>query len=183
MKRILSMLAVFVLLTGCSFTSEMDNTPTKKVENYLNNYQTLDDAVLTDLDTVVENEATFTDDQRESYKDILKKHYQDLTYVVKEETVNGDTATVEVEIEVTDFTKAIQESNLYLQEHQDEFLDDTGVYSEQKYNDYRLDRLKDVSDKVKYTIIFNLTKTDDEEWKIEDLTETDQEKILGIYSY
>lgn len=187
MKKIIVLLTAFIVLTGCSITDGMDNTPTKKVENYLNNYQTLDEEVLTDLDEVVENETTFTDEQKEDYKDILKKHYQNLTYTIKEETVNGDTATVEVEIEVSDFAKILDESNTYLNEHQDEFTDDSGLYSEQKYNDYRLDKLKDAEDKVKYTIYFNLTKEsteDDEgEWTINELTETDQEKILGIYKY
>jgi len=182
MKKILSLLTVFILLTGCSLTANMDNTPTKKVENYLNNYQTLSDDVLSDLDSVVQNAATFTDDQRELYKDILKKHYQDLTYTIKEETVNGDNAVVEVEIEVNDFSKILDESKTYLDENESEFFDETGEYSEEKYNDYRLDQLKDAKDKVKYTIYFNLTKVDDE-WVIDELTESDEEKILGIYKY
>ena len=37
----------------------MDNTPTKKVETYLNNYQTLDSNVLAQLDAIVENEEMF----------------------------------------------------------------------------------------------------------------------------
>ena len=168
MKKVLSLVTAFVLLTGCSLTKNMDNTPTKKVENYLSSYQTLDDNVLSDLDDIVEDEITFTDTQKESYKDILKKHYQDLTYEVKDETVNGDTATVEVEVEVTDYSKKA------------EFQDETGNYSEEKYNDYRLGLLKDVDEKVKYTITFNLTKIDDE-WTIEDLSDEDQQKLLGIY--
>lgn len=180
MKKVLSLLTAFVLLTGCSLTKNMDNTPTKKVENYLSSYQTLDDNVLSDLDDIVEDEITFTDTQKESYKDILKKHYQDLTYEVKDETVNGDTATVEVEVEVTDYSKSLAESEDYLSTNKAEFQDETGNYSEEKYNDYRLGLLKDVDEKVKYTITFNLTKIDDE-WTIEDLSDEDQQKLLGIY--
>lgn len=180
MKKVLSLLTAFVLLTGCSLTEEMDNTPTKKVENYLSSYQTLDENVLSDLNDIVEEEITFTDSQKESYKDILKKHYQDLTYTVKEETVNGDTATVEVEVEVTDYSKKLIESEGYLTTNKDEFQDEEGNYSEEKYNDYRLGLLKDTDEKVKYTILFNLTKTDDE-WTIDDLSDEDQQKLLGIY--
>ena len=94
MKKILSILSVLLIMTGCSLT-DMDNTPTKQVETYLNNYQTLDSNVLTELDAIVNNEEMFDEDQKVTYRDILKKHYQDLTYTIKEETVNGDKATVE----------------------------------------------------------------------------------------
>jgi uncharacterized protein with gpF-like domain len=110
MKRIFTFLAFALILTGCSIGEDMDNTPTKQVEAYLNNYQTLDSNVLAKLDAVVENEEMFDEDQKVTYRDILKKHYQDLTYTIKEETVNGDKATVEAEIEVNDYTKAIKEA-------------------------------------------------------------------------
>ena len=90
------------------------------------------------------------------------------------------TATVEVEVEVTDYSKSLAESEDYLSTNKAEFQDETGNYSEEKYNDYRLGLLKDVDEKVKYTITFNLTKIDDE-WTIEDLSDEDQQKLLGIY--
>lgn len=180
MKKLVALLTVFTLLTGCSLTKNMDNTPTKKVENYLNGYQTLSEDVLTDLDSVVEDEVSFTDTQKESYRDLLKKHYQDLTYTIKDETVNGDNATVEVEVEVKDYSEKLTEAESYLSTNKAEFNDEQGNYSEEKYNDYRLDLLKDVKDKVKYTINFNLTKSEDE-WVIDDLSEEDQQKLLGIY--
>lgn len=180
MKKVLALLTVFALLTGCSLTKKMDNTPTKKVENYLSGYQTLSEDVLNDLDNVVENEVTFNDTQKESYRDLLKKHYQDLTYTIKDETVNGDTATVEVEVEVRDYSKKLAEAEDYLSKNKDKFNDEKGNYSEEKYNDYRLDLLKNTKDKVKYTINFNLTKSDDE-WVIDDLSDEDQQKLLGIY--
>ena len=34
------------MITGCSIGEDMSNTPTKRVEEYLNNYQTLDSNVL-----------------------------------------------------------------------------------------------------------------------------------------
>ena len=103
MKKILSILSIGLILTGCSLGKDMRNTPTKQVETYLNQYQTLDSNVLTKLDSLVDQEELFDDDQKITYKDILKKHYQDLTYTIKEETVNGDKATVETEIEVNSF--------------------------------------------------------------------------------
>ena len=181
MKKLLSVLGLALVLTGCSI-GNMNNTPTKKVETYLNNYQTLDSNVLGELDTLVAQEETFDEDQRTTYRDIMKKHYQDLTYTIKEETVNGDKATVETEIEVNDYTKALKQAETYRTTNQNEFLDDEGMFDESMFNDYKLEALKDNKERVKYTIYFSLTKSGDE-WTLDDLTETEQEKILGIYEY
>ena len=182
MKKIIYILSLFFILTGCSIGSDMDNTPTKKVETYLNNYQTLDSNVLAKIDAVVNNEELFDEDQKVTYSDILKKHYQDLTYEIKEETVNGDKATVEAEIEVTDYTKALKEAESYRTTNEDEFLGEDDTFDEVKFNTYKLDLIKDSDERVKYTIYFSLTKENDE-WVLEDLTESEEEKILGIYEY
>ena len=182
MKKFLSILTIGLILTGCSIGKDMSNTPTKRVEAYLNNYQTLDSNVLSKIDSVVNLEETFDEDQKTTYKDILKKHYQDLTYTVKEETVNGDKATVEVEIEVNDYTKALKDAEAYKTTNESDLLDDTGKFDESKFNDYKLDLLKSSKERVKYTIYFSLTKTDDN-WVLDDLTKTDEDKILGIYEY
>ncbi len=181
MKKVLSILGIALVLTGCSI-GNMDNTPTKKVETYLNNYQTLDSNVLSELDSLVDQEEMFDEDQKTTYRDIMKKHYQDLTYTIKEETVNGDKATVEAEIEVNDYTKVLKEAETYRTTNEDEFLDDEGMFDESMFNDYKLEELKDNKERVKYTIYFSLTKSGDE-WVLDDLTETEQEKILGIYEY
>lgn len=181
MKKLLSILGLALVITGCSL-GNMDNTPTKQVESYLNDYQTLDSNVLSSLDAIVNQEELFDEDQKTTYRDILKKHYQDLTYTIKEETVNGDRATVETEIEVTDYSKVLKQAENYRSTNPSDLLDENGMIDEFKFNAYRLDLLKSSKDRVKYTIYFSLTKVDDE-WKLDNLTESEQEKILGIYEY
>lgn len=182
MKKILSVLSIVLLMSGCSIGKDMSNTPTKRVETYLNNYQTLNSNVLTKVDSIVNEEELFTDEQKSTYRDLIKKHYQDLTYTIKEETVNGDKATVETEIEVNDYTKVLKSAQSYRVTNEKEFLDTNGNFDESKFADYRLHLLKSSKDKVKYTIYFSLTKVD-KEWKLDDLTNTEEEKILGIYEY
>lgn len=182
MKKILLIFTLVLVLTGCSLTENMDNTPTKQVETYLNNYQTLDSNVLAELDSIVNNEELFDEDQKVTYRDILKKHYQDLTYTIKEETVNGDKATVEAEIEVTDYTKALKEAENYKTTNESEFMNDENEFDDVKFNTYKLDLIKESNERVKYTIYFSLTK-EDGKWNLNDLTETEEEKILGIYEY
>lgn len=182
MKKILSILSVLLIMTGCSLGEDMSNTPTMRVEEYLGNYQTLHSNVVEKIEELVDLELTFTDEQRETYTGTLKKHYQDLTYEIKEETVNGDKATVEVEIEVNDYSKALKEANTYRETNESEFILEDGTFDEAKFNDYKLDLITKNEDRVKHTIYFSLTKIDDE-WTLDDLTETEEDKILGIYEY
>ena len=182
MKRLFALITFALILTGCSIGEDMSNTPTKRVETYLNNYQTLDSNVLAELDSIVNNEEMFDEDQKITYRDILKKHYQNLTYTIKEETVNGDKATVETEIEVTDYTKALKEADSYKTTNGAEFINDKNEFDDDKFNTYKLNLLKDSKERVKYTIYFSLTKQGDE-WVLDDLTDSEEEKILGIYEY
>jgi len=183
MKKILPLIILLVLVTGCSCTADITaSTPTKETEKFFNNYQTLDNDVVAQLDDVIETEMTFTDEQKESYKSIMKKHYQDLEYEIKDEKINGDNATVEVEIEVRDYSKAMEDANNYLTQNPEEFNDETGIYNETLFNEYRLKKIKEVEDKVKYTLNLRLTKEDDK-WKLEDLSDEDESKIHGTYKY
>lgn len=179
MKKFLFVLCSIFVLSACSFNANMDNTPTKQVERYLNDYQTLSSNVLSKLDSIVDQETLFDEDQKTTYRDILKKHYQDLTYTIKEETINGDKATVEAEIEVNDYTKVLKEADSYRTTNSEQFSGDNG---DSDFINYRLKLLKDNKERVKYTIYFSLTKVDDE-WTLDSLTETEQQKLLGIYEY
>ena len=179
MKKILSIFALLLLVVGCG---NMMNTPTKKVEEFLSKYQTMDEKVLTQLDEVIDSAGTMTKEQKEKYRDLMKNQYKNLSYKIKEETNDGDTSTVEVEIQVYDYATSISESETYLATNKDEFLDkDTKLVDEEKFMDYKLKQLSEVKDKVKYTINFTLNKVDGK-WKLDDITEIDRQKLHGLYS-
>ena len=181
MKKILiSLIAVFLITgCGCSMTS---STPTAKVEEYLKKYQTLDDGVLDQLKDVID-EDDLSDDNKTSYEELIKKQYQDLSYTIKDETIDGDSATVEAEIEVYDYQSIIDESDKYLEEHEKEFYkDDEDVVDNDKYMAYKVENLKDVKEKTKYTIYFTLNKDSNGKWKLNDLSEVDRLKLHGLYS-
>lgn len=184
MKKILYTLTLLIsfLLVGCNAGKTLVNTPTKQVEIFLNKYQTLDKDVLDDLDKVVSEEEKFNGEHREKYREIMKSAYQKLAYQIKDQTENGDKATVTTEIEVVNYGKVLSASNVYLEEHPEEFQDEKGQYDETKFIDYRLAQMKDQKEKVKYTIDFHLTKQGDE-WKLDELSKTDQQKIQGVYQY
>ena len=184
MKRleiIIGICIIVFLVAACSM-NDMNNTPTKQVEIFFKKYQMLDESVLNDLNRVVAEEEQFNNEQREKYKDIMKKHYQNLIYNIKDEEVNGDTAIVSVEIEVTDYSRILREAELYLQQNPEEFQTDDGEFDIQKYSEYRLNKLEDASETVKYTLDIGLTRID-EEWKVNQISEIDEEKIHGVYEY
>ena len=174
MKKVLYFLVAIVLFTGCSCTANMGNTPTKKVEEYLNKYQTNDDDVVSDLDEVLTNDTTLTADERNEYSDFMKAHYRDMHYEIKDETIDGDTATVDAEVTVRNYADAVNEANDYRLNNPDKFDDDNTFAS------YRLGKLKEVTDTETYTITFHLTKENDE-WKIDDLSDDDLRKLEGLY--
>lgn len=176
--RVLFLIIILFLIVGCG---NMMNTPTKKVEDFLSKYQTMDKAVLTQLDDVIDDSGNFTDTQKEKYRELMKKQYQNLNYKIKDETEDGDNATVEVEIEVYDYGKAIRDSESYLINNREEFLNnETNSIDTEKFLDYKINQIKDIKDKVKYTINFTLTKVEDT-WKLDDISDVDRQKIHGLY--
>lgn len=181
MKKIIAIIAVLILIVGCDL-SEMNNTPIKKVEEFFNKFQALDKEVLNDLDKIVAEEERFNTKQRNEYREIMKKHYQHLRYNIKEEEVNGDKANVTVELEVTDYSKVLQDAELHLQEKPEEFQNNDGEFDPEKYMDYRLDKLKEAEDEVKYTLNLKVTKVDNK-WIMDPISAMDEEKIHGIYLY
>lgn len=220
MKKILlyfSCIMAIVLLSGCS----MDNTPTKKVENFLDNYKNQDETVLNQLKDMVDTDSLMDENQKSTYTDIMKKQYQDLTYEIKDEVIDGDTATVTAEIEVYDYYKINKEAQTYYDNNPNEFKNDNNdndknnnnglvgdaiegakdaaedvaegakdvaedtvdtLTGDSKYVEYRLGKLKDAKDRVKYTIDFTLTKVDDV-WTLNDIDDTTRQKIHGLYEH
>ena len=179
MKKILLIILMVICLTGCN---NLMNTPTKKVETLLSKYQKNDTEVLKQLDSTLLTDAILSNEQKDKYKKIMQRQYSDLTYMVKNEAIDGKTAVVEVEIEVYDYSKAIKSIEDDLLKNSDTYKDSTGEISTTKFNDSKLLSLEKANDRVKYTINFTLSKID-EEWIVDDLTETERMKIHGLYAY
>ena len=156
---------LFITFTGCS--TNINNTPTKKVEEFLNRYQTLDSKVISDLDRVVEEEEKFNTSNREDYKELIKNQYKDI---------------VEVEITVKDYKKVMDEAEVYRNNNMQLFSDELGNYKETMYIDYVIKQLKEAKDTVKYTLELGVTKKD-KKWQVDQISDETEDKILGIYNY
>lgn len=178
MKRLVLVILSIFLLIGCSCT--LMDTPTKKTEEYLNNYKNLDDDVLSDLNLSAEAEGLSTENT-DLYKNVLKRQYQDLKYVVEKEEVDGDEATVTVKATVYDLYKASKEADEYLADNPEEFTDND-TYDKDMFMKYKLNKMKGTEKTVDYTIEFYLVKVDGE-WVIQEPEATVKEKIHGLYDY
>ena len=196
-KIVLGFLFFLVVVAGCSNTM---NTPTSKVEEFFSKYQNMDDDVATQLDQVLKDDTTMSDEQKEKYRALMEKQYQNLSYKIEDETINGDNATVDVEIKVLDYATTINNAKKYYEEHKDEIenenkenkedntnvvedaIDDAGtaIKESSAYIDYKLKELESVSDTTTYTITFYLTK-EDGKWQLQDISDLDLQKIHGLY--
>lgn len=170
MKKITILgLALFLTLTflvGCS----LSNTPTSQVENLFSKYQKVDKDIDDDIEEMLQEE-TLTNEQKERYRKILENQYKNLTYEIKDEIIDGETATVVVQIEVLDFKKAINSLN-----SQNDINFDILEYTNKK-----LDILENTKDKVVYTLNINVAKDNDGNWKILSLSNENIKKIQGMY--
>ena len=177
-KFLLSLLMVFIL-SGCG-NLNIGNTPSKKVEDYLNKYQTLDSEVLYDLETTLNLDATISNEERADYLDFMKKHYQDMKYEIKDETIDGDNATVEVAVTVRDYSNVVEQTDNYKQQtnNLDNKMNDEEKIS---FSAYRLKELKKAKNTITYTLYFTLIKKDGK-WVLNQPTNSDLNKINGLYT-
>lgn len=179
MKKVLLILAVGLLLVGCSCSN---NTAKGAVEDFLDQYRNLSASVIEDMDDVIEKEENLSEEQKDQYRDILRKQYTDLTYEIISEEYNENTAIVETKITVYNLGKAQKEANNYLNEHSEEFYDESNNYDLTKFIDYKLDLMQKNTETINYTINFNVEKNEDGIWQVSDLSQNDLEKIHGIYN-
>ncbi len=173
-----------LLLTACSLG--VASSPKEKVKEFLDKYKNQDSEVLDNLDEIVSSE--YSGDYAERYKNIMKNQYKNMSYTITDEIIEGDDASVIAEIEVYDYSSIINNANSYLTDHKKEFLiestDENNITSDSidndKFLDYKFGLLENAENKKTYTIEFIFHK-DNNEWKMDSLSESDIEKIHGLY--
>lgn len=174
-KKAIVGIIMVLLLMGCERSAK------KVVENYLNEYNNLSNNVLEDMSSMVSNEG-MNEENSKRYAEIYKKQYSDLTYKIVNETYDGDEATITVQINVYDLYKVQRDASIYLAQVPGDFNDEFGNYDIQKYLSYKLNLMEQTDDRVDYTIEFNLVKTE-KGWQLNELSNSDIEKLHGIYDY
>lgn len=201
MKKIF--LALFViLLSACTLGAA--TTPKQKVSEFLDKYKNENSDIIEELVDTIKTDIKVADHQ-ERYKTLMTKQYKNMKYEIKDEIIEDNNAVVEAEITVYDYGSAIKKANEYLNSHPDEFKkedkttakeEDTVTtneksdetdnitatdYDEDKFMEYKISEMEKVTDTVKYTIEFTLTKVNGE-WQLDQLSNSDIEKLHGIYT-
>lgn len=178
-KKILILLLVIsgIILGGC--TSNM--TAREAVRDYLEMYVTLDRKVLDQIDEYVDKEE-FNEEQKDMYKEILKKEYSTMSYEILDETYEDDIAYVRTKVKVMDLYKVQKDTGEYYEDHKDEFNDENGIYDKTKFLTYKLKQMKEATDTTTYEIEFKVVK-DGKSWNVSQLSNEDLEKLHGIYKY
>ena len=147
MKRIIIILSIF-FLTGCS---DILNTPSRKVEEFLGKYQTMDKEVIKELDDSIE-ELDASDNYKMEYKNLLMKQYQNLAYSIKDEDITNDKALVETEIEVFDYYNTLENVDEDINKYKDDFKEEKDKSRKEKIEEYKIKKLKATTNKTKYII-------------------------------
>ena len=174
MKRIIIILSIF-FLTGCS---DILNTPSRKVEEFLGKYQTMDKEVIKELDDSIE-ELDASDNYKMEYKNLLMKQYQNLAYSIKNEDITNDKALVETEIEVFDYYNTLENVDEDINKYKDDFKEEKDKSRKEKIEEYKIKKLKATTNKTKYQIIFTLTKKVGK-WTLDKVSDDDIKKIHGL---
>ena len=178
MKKIFLYFLIIFMIIGCS---DSLNTPSNKVINFLNKYINLDDEILIELDYQIESN-NYNYLEKNMYRDNMRRQYKSLKYKIKEEKIYDDTAIVNVEIEVYNYAKAIENSSIYFLKNQDVFINDQNIVDTSKYIDHKLNEISKMNERITYDIEFNLYKKN-KIWNLDKIDNSILLKINGLYSY
>lgn len=158
---------------------------TLMTNQYKNMEYEIKDEIIEDENAVVEVEITVYD-----YASAIKNSNTYLNENADEFKKDTKETINEVEEKVEDAADKVKEKTNEVTNDVKEKIDDaTGNnnttttdtnYDETKFMDYKLSLMEKVTDKVKYTIEFTLTKVNDE-WQLDALSNSDIEKLHGIY--
>ncbi len=178
MKKILVVLCAVLLFTGCS-CSMNDNKPEEAVETFFEKYRAKDDDIITQLIDTIKNE-DLNDESKEKYQDLMEKQYDSFAYVIKDIKEEKDEAVATVELTVLNYRSAVLKAEEELKSNPDKFNNEEGNFSEEKYMDYKIEKMQEVTDTTTHTIELSLTK-ENGMWKVNQLSSDDISKLHGLY--
>ena len=178
MKKILVVLLAVFLFVGCS-CSLNDNKPEEAIETFFEKYRAKDDDIITQLKDTIDNE-DLTDDAKEKYQELMEKQYDQFAYVIKDVNEENDSATATVELTVLNYRSAVLKAEEELKNNPEKFNDEEGNFSEEKYMEYKIEKMSEVTETTTHTIDLSLTK-ENGMWKVNQLSSDDISKLHGLY--
>lgn len=128
-----------------------------------------------DYASAIKNSNTYLNEHMDEFKKDTKTTLNEVTEGVKDATEKAKDTVEDAADSVKDAAeKATNDAKNAVENN-------TSTYDENKFMDYKISAMEKVKDTVKYTIEFTLTKTNNE-WQLDPLSNTDIEKLHGIYT-
>lgn len=135
------------------------------------------EVIVYDYASAVKNANTYLNENIDEFKREVKETANEVKNAV-------ENAAEDIKEGIEDATDNDDEDNDNNNNNTNTTTNDNGTgttdYDETKFMDYKLSLMEKVSDKVTYTIEFTLTKVNDE-WQLDSLSNSDIEKLHGIY--
>lgn len=151
---------------------------TLMTNQYKNMEYEIKDEIIEDDNAVVEVEITVYD-----YASAIKKSNTYLNDHLEEFKADVENAAEKAKDTASDIAEKAKDAV----DNDNEINTDTTTdnnensdYDDDKFMDYKISEMEKVKDTVKYTIEFTLTKVNDE-WQLDALSNSDIEKLHGIY--
>ena len=171
--------------TDITDQKQRDRYKTLMLNQYKNMEYEIKDEIIEDDNAVVEVEITVYDyaSALKNSNTYLNEHLDEFKKDSKQTINEVENAAEGVKEGIKDAAEGAKNAADTVKDKVNEAKDNlttTTDYDESKYMDYKLSEMEKVTDKVKYTIEFTLTKTNGE-WQLDALSNSDIEKLHGIY--
>lgn len=171
--------------TDITDQKQRDRYKTLMLNQYKNMEYEIKDEIIEDDNAVVEVEITVYDyaSALKNSNTYLNEHLDEFKKDSKQTINEVENAAEGVKEGIKDAAEGAKNAADTVKDKVNETKDNlttTTDYDESKYMDYKLSEMEKVTDKVKYTIEFTLTKTNGE-WQLDALSNSDIEKLHGIY--
>ena len=171
--------------TDITDQKQRDRYKTLMLNQYKNMEYEIKDEIIEDDNAVVEVEITVYDyaSALKNSNTYLNEHLDEFKKDSKQTINEVENAAEGVKEGIKDAAEGAKNAADTVKDKVNEAKDNLTIttdYDESKYMDYKLSEMEKVTDKVKYTIEFTLTKTNGE-WQLDALSNSDIEKLHGIY--
>lgn len=171
--------------TDITDQKQRDRYKTLMLNQYKNMEYEIKDEIIEDDNAVVEVEITVYDyaSALKNSNTYLNEHLDEFKKDSKQTINEVENAAEGVKEGIKDAAEGAKNAADTVKDKVNEAKDNlttTADYDESKYMDYKLSEMEKITDKVKYTIEFTLTKTNGE-WQLDALSNSDIEKLHGIY--
>lgn len=167
----IAIIVVGILGIGMLLKGGDNKTPIDLTKDFFNKYKKCDSEVVNKIEYPFNDE--LTDAQLKKYKELIKSQYMALDYEIAEEHIGEEDAIVKVQFNVLDYKSSYDKATSYLSLYgQDK--------SDEKKVEYKLKEMEKTQEKEKYSIEFTFHKLDGK-WHMMDLTDSDFQKLAGIF--